>query len=311
MTDILDDERDHNQLHRRAFLAAGAAAAVLAGSGDSLAQSQPAGAPAPNGQGAMPGNVRVERLDGSILLIGIRQESDRVELSSVIGLGRLMYMLDHDEALRVAVLYSQGPDFIGGILDAESWAPVLSSGRFPEISQFVNPVGTIPPRREKPLVVAVQGKCQGAGHELFLAADVRVAASDAVFAQPEVTRGHFPAGGAPITFVREAGWANAMRYMLTGDEWGADEAYRMGLVQFVTPPGKQLDRAIAVARKISAAAPLGVRATLGSAHRALSEGQDAAFAALFPELARLAQSDDHQEYFRALGEKRAPAYRGR
>ena len=259
----------------------------------------------------MPSNVRVDRLDGSILLIGIRQESDRVELSSVIGLGRLMYMLDHDEALRVAVLYSQGPDFIGGILDAESWAPVLRTGRFPETPQFVNPVGTIPPRREKPLVVAVQGKCQGAGHELFLAADVRVAASDTVFAQPEVTRGHFPAGGAPITFVREAGWANAMRYMLTGDEWGADEAYRMGLVQFVTPPGKQLDRAIEVARKISAAAPLGVRATLSSAHRALSEGQDAAFAALFPELARLAQSDDHQEYFRALAEKRAPAYRGR
>jgi enoyl-CoA hydratase len=311
MTDILDDERDHDQLHRRAFLAAGTAVAVLAGSGSSFAQSQTTGASAPGGQGAMPGNVRVERLDGSILLIGIRQESDRVELSSVIGLGRLMYMLDHDDALRVAVLYAQGPDFVGGILDAASWAPVLRTGRLPETPEFVNPVGTVPPRREKPLVVAVQGKCQGAGHELFLAADVRIAASDTVFAQPEVTRGHFPAGGAPITFVREAGWANAMRYMLTGDEWGAEEAYRMGLVQFVTPPGKQLDRAIEVARKIAAAAPLGIRATLSSAHRALSEGQDAAFAALFPELARLAQSDDHQEYFRALAENRAPAFRGR
>jgi enoyl-CoA hydratase/carnithine racemase len=253
----------------------------------------------------------VERLDGSILLIGIRQETDRVELSSVVGLGRLMYMLDHDEALRVAVLYSQGVDFIGGILDPESWAPVLRTGKFPEIPQFVNPVGTIPPRREKPLIVAVQGKCQAAGHELFLAADIRVAASNAVFAQPEVTRGHFPAGGAPITFVREAGWGNAMRYMLTGDEWGADEAYRMGLVQYVTPPGKQLDRAIEVARKISAAAPLGVKATIASAQRALSEGQETAFAALFPELARLAHSDDHEEYFRALREKRPPAFRGR
>src|SRR6266849_4178231 len=89
---------------------------------------------------------------------------------------------------------------------------------------------------------------QGAGHELFLAADVRVAASNTVFAQPEVTRGHFPAGGAPITFVREAGWANAMRYMLTGDEWDAEEAYRMGLIQYVTPPGKQLDRSRSHAR---------------------------------------------------------------
>lgn len=297
-------------LHRRAFLAAGAAATVLAGN-PTFAQNQPAVAPAPTSPAAMPGNVRVERLDGSILLIGIRQETDRVELSSVLGLGRLLYMLDHDDALRVAVLYSQGSDFIGGILDPESWAPVLRSGKFPETAQFVNPVGTIPPRREKPLVVAVQGKCQGAGHELFLAADVRIAANNTVFSQPEVTRGHFPAGGAPITFVREAGWANAMRYMLTGDEWGAEEAYRMGLVQYVTAPGEQLDRAIGVARKIAAAAPLGVRATLASAHQALSEGQEAAFAALFPELARLAQSDDHEEYFRALRDQRSPAFHGR
>jgi enoyl-CoA hydratase len=303
-------ETNAGWLHRRALLTAGATAAMLA-AGPSFAQNHPPAASAPASPGAMPGNVRVERLDGSILLIGIRQDSDRVELSSVIGLGRLMYMLDHDEALRVAILYSQGPDFIGGVLDPESWAPVLRTGKFPEIALFVNPVGTIPPRREKPLVVAVQGKCQGAGHELFLAADVRVAASNSVFAQPEVTRGHFPAGGAPITFVREAGWGNAMRYMLTGDEWGADEAYRMGLVQYVTPPGKQLDRATEVARKISAAAPLGIRATIASAHRALSDGQEAAFAALFPELARLAQSDDHEEYFRALREKRAPAFHGR
>ena len=237
MTDVPDELRDRNHIGRRAFLAAGATAAVLAGSRTGFAQNQPTAASAPASPRAIPNNVKVDRLDGSILLIGIRQESDRVELSSVIGLGRLLYMLDHDDALRVAVLYSQGPDFVGGILDAASWAPVLRTGRFPETPEFVNPVGTVPPRREKPLVVAVQGKCQGAGHELFLAADVRVAASDTVFAQGEVTRGHFPAGGATVAFVREAGWGNAMRYMLTGDEWGADEAYRLGLVQYVTPPG--------------------------------------------------------------------------
>ena len=97
-------------LHRRALLAAGATATVLAAT-RSFAQNQPPVAPAPMGEAAMPSNVRVERLDGSILTIGIRQDNDRVELSSVIGLGHLMYMLDHDPGLRVAVLYSQGPDF--------------------------------------------------------------------------------------------------------------------------------------------------------------------------------------------------------
>ncbi|MEK9279988.1 crotonase/enoyl-CoA hydratase family protein [Bradyrhizobium sp. ISRA442] len=305
-------EKDVIGMHRRAFLAAGAAATVLAGSRTALAQNQPVDAPAPMSEAAMPSTVKVDRLDGSILLIGIdRQQSNRIDFSAFIGLGRAYYLLDHDDALRVGVLYAQGPDFVGGILDPATWAPVLRTGRFPETREFVNPIGTVPPRREKPVVVAVQGKTQGAGHELFLAADVRVAASDTVFGQGEVNRGHFPAGGATIRFVREAGWGNAMRYMLTGDDWGADEAYRLGLVQYVTPPGKQLDRAIEVARRIATAAPLGVRATLGSANRALFDGQEAAFTALLPELGRLAQSDDHQEYFRALQEKRAPAYRGR
>jgi enoyl-CoA hydratase/carnithine racemase len=81
--------------------------------------------------------------------------------------------------------------------------------------------------------------------------------------------------------------------------------------QYATPPGQQLDRAIEVARKIAAAALLGIRATLGSARRALIDDQEAAFAALLPELDRLVQSEDHEGYFRALQEKRAPSCHGR
>ena len=311
MTENSRERTSPVQVDRRAFLAAGAAAMVLAGNRASSAQQQPDASVPP--EPARSSKVKIERLDGSILLIGIdRQESDRNTFATVVALGHAYYLLDHDPDLRVAVLHADGPDFVSGILDAASWAPVLRTGRVePGTREFIDPVGTIGPRREKPLVIAVQGKTQGAGHELFLAADIRVAASDTVFGQAEVTRGHFPAGGATIRFVREAGWANAMRYMLTGDPWGAEEAYRMGLVQYVTPPGQQLSRAIAVARKIAAAAPLGIRATLSSAHRAHIDGDKAAFAALLPELGRLAQSDDHEEYFRALQQGRAPAFHGR
>jgi hypothetical protein len=109
-------------------------------------------------------------------------------------------------------------------------------------------------------VIAVRG---GAKYlELFLASDIRVAADDTVFSQGEVARGVFHGGGATVRFPREIGWGNAMRYMLTGDEWGAPEAYRLGLVQEVAPLGKELDRAIDLANKIAAASPLGVRAML-------------------------------------------------
>lgn len=68
--------------------------------------------------------------------------------------------------------------------------------------------------------------------------------------------------------VQVAGWGNAMRYLLTGDEISAFEAYRIRLVQELTEPGKELSRAIEIAETISLQASLGVQATLASARTA-------------------------------------------
>ena len=73
---------------------------------------------------------------------------------------------------------------------------------------------------------------------------------------------------------------------------GCPEAYRLGLVQEVTPPGKELDRAIDLAQKIAAAAPLGVRATLTSSCQALAADEATSLAALQAEFDRLLQSED-------------------
>ena len=77
-------------------------------------------------------------------------------------------------------------------------------------------------RLSKPLVIAVHGITFTIGIEMLLAADVRIAASNARFAQIEVCRGLYPLGGATFRLVREAGWGNAMRYLLTGDEFDAE-----------------------------------------------------------------------------------------
>jgi enoyl-CoA hydratase len=207
------------------------------------------------------------------------------------------------------VLHGVGPDFSRG-LDPQSWAKALSS-RQPQASDFIDPLGVSGAERSKPLLVAVQGHVIQIAHELFLAADVRVAASNTVFNQGEVFGGAFPGGGGTIRFVREAGWGNAMRYMLSGEDWGADEAHRLGLVQEVTAQDKQLDRAVELAKRIATAAPLGVRATLASSHRSLADGEKAAFAALQPEFIRLLRSEDRQEFIRALQENRAPVFVGR
>src|SRR5260370_24557537 len=126
---------------------------------------------------AAPTCVTLERRE-SILLIGINrpQVQNRIEVPTFLAIGHAYWQLDHDEALRVAVLFAHGPDFSPG-LDPPSWADGLRVQVFAgAISEFVNPVGTSKPYRQKPLVVAAHGKTQLLGHELFLAADIRVAA---------------------------------------------------------------------------------------------------------------------------------------
>ena len=103
--------------------------------------------------------------------------------------------------------------------------------------------------RTKPLVCAVQGICFTLGIELMLAADIVVAADDCRFAQIEVKRGIMPAGGATVRMVERAGWGNAQRYLLTGDEFGSAEALRLGFVQEVVPAGRQKERALEIARR--------------------------------------------------------------
>jgi enoyl-CoA hydratase/carnithine racemase len=296
---------------RREFLAAtagitlaqlGSADTVLAqaGSGAAPAQSPPA-----------PGKVTLERR-GAVLLMGIDrpQVQNRVDPPIIIALGKALYQLEHDDGLRVGVLHGIGPDFCVGI-DLPAFAAAVAAGTIPvKDPEYIPVLGLAPPFRSKPLVIAVQGATQFVGHEYFLAADVRVAASDTVFRQAEVTRGTFPGGGATIRFPREAGWANAMRYMLTGDTWDAAEAHRMGLVHDVTEPGNQLGVAVALANKIAAAAPLGVRATLASAHQAVAADEATALAAVQPTFTRLQQTEDFKEFQRSVREGRPPVFRG-
>jgi len=301
-------------IDRRDLIAAGIAATLSAGMSGARAQAQQTQAQSvqtASGSTAGPGKVAVEQ-HGGVLLIGMDRPQTRnlIDPAIIIGVGKALYRLEHDDELRVGVLHGIGPDFSMGI-DPPAFIAAVQAGIIPvKDAEFIGLLALTPPLRTKPLVVAAQGGTQFAGHEYFLAADIRVAASDVVFRQAEVTRGSFPGGGATIRFPREAGWANAMRFMLTGDSWGAEEARRMGLVQEVTQPGKQLDVAVELSKKIAAVAPLGVRATLASSRQALAAEETTALAAVQPTFTRLQQTEDFREFQRALREGRPPVYRG-
>ena len=257
------------------------------------------------------GNVTLERA-GHVLLIGIDRAAKRNAFDLVLWekLCLAYGELARDDELRVGVLHAHGDHFTGG-LDLAQWSAVFQAGAFPVPGGGLDPLGLTGAQIHKPIVCAVQGICFTIGIELMLATDIRIAASTARFGQIEIKRGIYPVGGATIRLPREVGWANAMRWLLTADEFDAAEAHRIGFVQEVVPAGEQLARATAIAQTIAAQAPLGVYATIASSRLALAEAEKTAAARLLPDLQPLMKSDDVAEGLRAFLERRPGNFRGR
>jgi enoyl-CoA hydratase/carnithine racemase len=256
--------------------------------------------------------VLTER-EGPVLLITL----DRVDKRNAFDLLMLQQLaeayteLADDESLRCAVLWANGPHFTAG-LDLMDVAPVLLAGEPLFADDQVDPWRKGGGKMlEKPMVIAVHGKCLTAGIELILAADVCVADETATFGQIEVARGLVPFGGATVRFVATAGWGNAMRWILTADEFEAAEAYRLGLVQEVVPVGSHVERAMELAERIASQAPLGVRATIRSARFAFAEGESAGFAAVKDEAQGLFATEDAKTGAEAVLTRRAPIFIGR
>ena len=253
------------------------------------------------------GRVTTER-QGHVLLIGLDRVAKRnaFDMAMLNALGLAYAELEHDDELRCGVLFAHGDHFTGG-LELTQFASSL--GQFDYAEGVIDPLGIRGPRLTKPVISAVQGICLTIGIELMLATDMRIAASNARFAQIEIKRGLFPFGGATIRFPREVGWGNAMRYLLS--RFNAAEALRIGLVQEVVEPGQQLTRATELAQVVSAQAPLGVRATLKSARLAISEGEEAAIGQFLPDLQAIMQSEDVKEGVQSFIERRQANFKGR
>ncbi|MBN1364018.1 MAG: crotonase/enoyl-CoA hydratase family protein [Syntrophaceae bacterium] len=228
-------------------------------------------------------------------------------------MARAYYQLDKDDNLWVGVVYANGPHFTSG-LELTDWSDAFSKGiGFPLVKEDeIDPFYMMNEKRcRKPLIFAVHGYCFTWGVETMLNADIRVAAADTRFAMLEVRRGFFPCGGATFRLAGDIGWSNAMRFLLTGDQWSAEDAYRMGLIQHVTESGKQLEKAMELARKVASVAPLGVRSILKNARLAEMEGEEAAKKVIYQEVARVMKSEDMKEGLQSFIERRTAVFKGK
>jgi enoyl-CoA hydratase len=161
----------------------------------------------------------------------------------------------------------------------------------------------------KPIFAAVNGTAYGGGSELAQSTDFILAAESATFGQPEAMLGLAAGGGSPALLPRLLPRGKALQMLMTGDPITAAEAYRLGMVNEVHPPGELMDAAMRVAEKIASNSPTAVQAVKRAAH--LGEGQpiEQAIAIMMDAHWRSAVHPDRVEGIGAFNEGREPSFK--
>ena len=246
--------------------------------------------------------ITCERYSEHVLTIGLNRPAKRNGFTREMlhDLGRAYAELQNDASLRCGVLFAMGDHFTAG-LDLPSFGTGLLEDplALAPAADGIDPLAIHGEPCRKPVIVAVQGICFTIGIELILAADIRIAAPTTRFSQLEIKRGLYPLCGATFRMPQQCGWGNAQRWLLTGDEFDAAEAYRIGLLQEIAED--PLARALEVATRIAEQAPLAVQASLASSRTGRIDDWRQ----------RIAESEDLKEGIRSFQERRQARFTGK
>ena len=251
-------------------------------------------------------------LDGDILKITI-DHPDSV-MNAVDGVlheefTRLFRELKQEDGARAVLLTGSGRAFsAGGDFD---WFPTLQDPRALEhlrrdAKQLIWDLLEV----ELPIVCALNGAAAGLGASIALLTDTIFMARSAVILDPHVRVGIVAGDGGTVIWPMAVGPAIAKQYLLTGDPVTAEEAHRLGLVNFVSDDDAVEEEALAFARRLAAGAPLAIQYTKAAVNKLVKNNLNLAFDhATALEIVTF-KSDDHKEALAAMKEKRSPEFKG-
>lgn len=162
----------------------------------------------------------------------------------------------------------------------------------------------------KPVIAAVNGFALGGGCELSMACHIRVASNNAKFGQPEVNLGLIAGYGGTQRLIQYIGKAKALELHMTADMIGAEEAHRLGLVNYVTTPEELISKCLELIEKIKSKSPMAIGGVIKSVNAYYAEGVDG-FDKEIEEFGRCFASEDFKEGTAAFIEKRKANFTGK
>lgn len=269
----------------------------------------------------MTGDLLYEKKDGVAYVTFNRPEKrNAITPEMMVRLADAWQDYRDDDEMRCAILTGAGDKSFTAGADLTTVIPLLTKAKPPENEweeKFMSDpmgIGGIALLTDfelyKPVIVAVNGPALGGGTEILHPCDIRLAAPHVVFGLTEVKRALFP-GASIARLPRMIPYSKAMEILLTGEPMSAEEAYRIGLINYVVPSEHLMEKAREFAEKIAENGPVSVRkikeGVIRTSGLPLAEARK-----IEKELAReVGKTEDAREGPKAFMEKRKPVYKGR
>ena len=215
-----------------------------------------------------------------------------------------------DDAVRAVVVTGTGRGFCTGV-DLDELAAV---GRDPinqkrMLTDRVHRVVRASADLDKPLICAVNGLAVGAGMDMTLLCDIRLAAESARFGTGYIRIGLVPGAGGAYFLPRLVGTARALELFWTGDLMSAQEAREMGIVSHVYPDDELLGQALRFAGRIARQAPIAVSMIKRAVYQSLATDLRTSLDLASSHLAVVQSAEDRTEAMSALSEHREPVFK--
>ncbi|MEJ2696940.1 MAG: enoyl-CoA hydratase-related protein [Candidatus Sulfobium sp.] len=251
-------------------------------------------------------SIGIERKEGIGTITFGRPESLNVlDTSSLMSFRDALEDLGRDDGIKVLIITGKTHFCAGADIRELKGKEAGSAQVFAELGHSVcDRIENM----EKPVIAAVSGYALGAGCEIALSCDIRIASGDAKFGQPEVSLGLIPGFGGTQRLTRLVGIGTAKEIILTGRFVGPEEAHSIGLINSVAGEDELLVRAEDMARLLAQKGPVALKLAkrlMNENHRIGGEleMEIAFFADCF-------KTDDHLEGINAFLEKRRPKFKG-
>ncbi|MCZ4551061.1 crotonase/enoyl-CoA hydratase family protein [Gordonia rubripertincta] len=233
------------------------------------------------------------------------QVRNAIDMPTALALAEALDAVDRNDDVRAAVVTGAGGFFCAG-MDLKAYNATKVRPIVPGRGAF----GICERATTTPLIAAVEGKALGGGFEIALACDLIVAAEDAMFGLPEVSRGLVAAAGGVLRLPRLVPQKVALDMALTGVPITASTAAHHGLVARVVPPGHALNAAQGLAQTIARNAPMAVAVSKSLITSSAAWPENEMFDRQRPHTDRVRESRDAAEGARAFVEKRPPVWSG-